>query len=122
MSLQYPLVKTLSISPNRGVAELQVLVEAVNSQNKEMAVVVDVVLGNMGKFSQQISLAPKQVTQVIFAADKFPGLRVQNPQLVCSSRSFFDSSVVAVADGKCYTTSIDCNCPYCRKIKRRSYF
>jgi len=81
VSVRYPAVSTHFTDDTLKIAELTVTGELQNATAGQVSGTVEAILEGIGTVSQQVTLGPGEHQSVVFASDKYPQLRVQNPRL-----------------------------------------
>jgi exo-1,4-beta-D-glucosaminidase len=80
VSLRHPYVISRLDLPSLDRARLTVLVEAVNTTDREISATIRGTIGAI-EFSQPVTLAPREQRTVRFEPERFPQLGVSNPRL-----------------------------------------
>jgi len=81
VSVRYPAVSPHFTDDTLKTAELTVTGELQNATAEQVTGTVEATLEGIGTVLQQVTLSPNEHQSVVFAPDKYPQLRVQNPKL-----------------------------------------
>ncbi|HWC20422.1 MAG TPA: beta galactosidase jelly roll domain-containing protein, partial [Terriglobales bacterium] len=81
VAVRFPAVSTHFPDDSLKIAELTVAGELQNETDKEVSGTVEATLEGIGTIEQKVSLDANERKSVVFAADQYEQLRVQNPKL-----------------------------------------
>ena len=81
VSVRHPMVGTHFPDDSLATAELTVIGELQNADDKEVSGTLEAALEGIGTVEQQVTLAANEHKSVVFAPEQYPQLRVKSPKL-----------------------------------------